>query len=68
MGSLGFFFYRYADVCGKWTVWLAMVMAWFLGLVIGLLPVFGWSQSGDLGASGEPVCTYFGVMDYDYLR
>ncbi|KAK7484033.1 hypothetical protein BaRGS_00024768, partial [Batillaria attramentaria] len=61
--------YRYGDMCGKWTIWVVMVTAWLLGIVFGSLPTMGWNKAGQYEVvEGEPVCSYFGVMDRDFLR
>ena len=61
-------FPRYNDICQKWTVWVVMAAVWVLGVTLGSLPTFGWNGAGRAKVPEEHECTYFAIMDEDYLR
>ena len=55
---------RYFVIMSEMRVTVYLVLAWTLGLVIGLLPQFGWHKSPD---TTYTVCSYLFILPVEYF-
>lgn len=62
--------YHYPMVCNKLSVVVVSVVIWFISLMIGLLPLFGWQNVQETRTNGieEPICGYFAIFNQTYLQ
>ncbi|NWS35119.1 AA3R protein, partial [Polioptila caerulea] len=57
---------RYKIITTERRVWWALGLCWFLSLLAGLVPMFGWNKA-DSRSSSPPRCRFIFVMRMDYM-
>lgn len=61
-----FFLHRYKIITTERRVWWALGLCWFLSLLVGLVPMFGWHKAA-ARTSEFLRCQFISVMRMDYM-
>ncbi|XP_077191010.1 adenosine receptor A3 [Paroedura picta] len=57
---------QYRTIVTRRRIWMALGICWFISLLVGLMPMFGWNQRNPQNPSYLE-CYYQDVMNIDYV-